>query len=312
MESDFFSEMQIGDTENYKKFVADFDKSTAFLDDLSNLIDYNGRIISFFTDDGIHYFNTCLLDNAVQTLQSIKLCCSIGSFADANTLIRKLRDDLVMFVYIRRVIDQRKPFVETDLQDVDLTDADKLLESFSKMRINPDLTDDEKAVAAWLSNKVSELPWAIKKRTLSYENYMIFLAQHSGINEILAAYNLQNYWEQLRQKLNNYVHNNGQQFSAINIIRPGDENVDAYLKNVYIRTSYITTFFLVLIIMVDATLISSSDMIDYLDSGKEPPENCQYEVAPFIQEYIDKEVVRLHPELKQYLKDNNGYGMKIN
>lgn len=302
---------QIGDTESFKKFVAEFDKSTDFLGRLLNLIDYNGRLISLITDKGVQFLDTRLLNSATQTLRSIQLCCSIGSFADANTLIRKLRDDLIMFVYILRVIDQRKPFVEDDIQQTDTTDAERFAASFSNLRFNTNLTDHEKAVAAWLGNKVHELPPRLRLKMLSFENYMNFLKQHSNVKEILTNYQLQEYWEQLRHKLNNYVHNNGWQFTAHNLIHPWDKNLDAHLKNICIRTSYITTFFLVLITMVDATFISSSDMVDCLNCGIEPPENCQYDIAPFIQEYIDKEVVRIHPELKQYLRDNNSHGMKI-
>ncbi|WP_018629630.1 DUF5677 domain-containing protein [Niabella aurantiaca] len=312
MEFELSPERQVGDTESYKTFVEEFDKSTSFLNSLSNLINYNGRIISLFTDSEIHFFNIDLLDNAVQTLRSIKLCCSIGSFADANMLIRRLRDDLVMFVYVLSVINRRESFVEADVENINTTDSDKFLSSFSNLRFNPNMTDDEKAVSAWLRNKVNELPSKIRTRILSFENYMKVLKQNDNIDTILSSYNLKRYWEQLSQKLNNYVHNNGWQFTAHNMIRPWDKDLDTYFKNVCIRTSYITTFFLVLMIMVDATLISSSDMADYMNCGMEPPENCQYEIAPFIQNYLDEEVVRIHPELKQYLKDNNSYGMKIN
>ncbi|RYE13482.1 MAG: hypothetical protein EOP45_21110 [Sphingobacteriaceae bacterium] len=63
--------------------------------------------------------------------------------------------------------------------------------------------------------------------------------------------------------------------------------------------------------MVESSLISSTDIVDYLECDIEPPENCQYQIAPFIQEYIDKKVVKLHPELKSYLNNNNSHGMKI-
>ena len=63
--------------------------------------------------------------------------------------------------------------------------------------------------------------------------------------------------------------------------------------------------------MVESALLCSGDIEDYLDLGIDPPEGCQYEIAPFIQKYIDEEVVKLHPELKKYLKENNNYGMKI-
>lgn len=63
--------------------------------------------------------------------------------------------------------------------------------------------------------------------------------------------------------------------------------------------------------MVDSTLISSTDYINHLDCNLEPPEDSQYFIASFIQDFIDSKVSKLHPELKQYLKDNNINGMKI-
>ena len=63
--------------------------------------------------------------------------------------------------------------------------------------------------------------------------------------------------------------------------------------------------------MIESPLLCSGDIEDYLDLGIEPPENCQYEIAPFIQEYINRKVVTIHPELKEFLQKNNSHGMKI-
>lgn len=43
----------------------------------------------------------------------------------------------------------------------------------------------------------------------------------------------------------------------------------------------------------------------------QPPEDSQYFIARFVQDFIDKKVLKIHPELKQYLKDNNINGMRI-
>jgi len=302
----------VGDTELFKNFQEEYDKNINFLESFSSLIFFSGRIISFFKDGKMYTVNTVLLDNAIQTLKSIKMCCSIGSFADANTLIRKLRDDLILYVYILDVTNKRKAFVEEDLKNIKTENVDEFVDTVLNIRFNPVVTDDEKAVGAWLSNTVEELPHSIRMKKLSFENYMKFLRQNENIVKILDDYKLQGYWETLRNKLNNYVHNNGIQFTSHNLIKEHSQSLDVYLKNINVRTSYIITFFLVLVIMTEAALISSSDMIDYLDCGMEPPEGCQYEIAPFIQDFIDNEVVKIHPELKLFLKDNNNYGMRIN
>ncbi len=310
MNFESFREIQVDETEEFKKFSKEIDYLAEFFKRFSELIFYNGRIISFFTDSNIHYLNTSLLDSPSQTLRSIKLCCSIGSFSDANTLIRKFRDDLILYVYILSIIDTRKPFIEEDLENLKIDNPEEFVDSFSKIRFNSILTDDEKAVDAWFSNTVSNISKSIRRK-LEFENYMKIIKQNPKISQILEQYNLQNYWETLRKRLNDYVHNNGVRFSLHNSIRVHDKNLDVHLKNINTRTFYIASFFIVALLMVDSSLIASTDYIDHLDCNLEPPENSQYFVASFIQHFIDTRITKLHPEIKQYLIDNNNYEMRI-
>ncbi len=67
--------------------------------------------------------------------RNIKLCCSIGSFSDANTLIRKLRDDLIQYAYILSIINLRKAFIEDDLKNLKVDNPEEFADSFSN--INP-------------------------------------------------------------------------------------------------------------------------------------------------------------------------------
>lgn len=304
----------ISETNEYKTFLSEFDSNLTFISELSELIRYNGGVISFITDKNIYEVDTELLDSAVQTLRSIKLCCSIGSFSDANTLVRKLRDDVILYVFILEIVQNRKFLNEEDLSKFapknNKFDADRFLEVLDNIRFNDTLSDDERAIDAWLSNTVDKLPNPIKKR-LSFENYMKRLKQNTYIADILSTYNLEDYWEKLRHRLNDYVHNNGKKFTIQNSIVGSDKALEILLKNINTHISYISSFFLVLILMVDAKLIGSSDLIDYLDANVEPPEGCQYLIAPFAQEFIDTKVVKLHSELKQYLQANNNNGMKI-
>lgn len=301
---------KISDTGEYKKFVVEFNSNIEFLQDFSNLISFSGRIISFISPEKVYIFPTdFMLNSSIKSLISIQVSCSTGSFSDANTIIRKLRDDLLLYAYILSVINKRKTFTEDSLKNFKMDNAEELIKGFQGLVFN-ELNDDEKAVKAWLSNKVYELPYDIKKK-LGYENYMKVLKQNKNVNEILLKYNLKKYWGFLQTKLNDYVHNNGIQFSHHNLIKSNDPNLEIYLQNINTRTSYIITFFLVLITMVESPLLCSGEIEDYLNLDIEPPENCQYEIAPFIQEFINKKVVTLHPELKEYLQNNNSHGMII-
>lgn len=310
MDLDSSRKIKVDKTDEFKAFEIEIDYLIEFFQSFAELIFYNGRLISFLTDKKTFLFNTHLIDSSAQTLRSIKLCCSIGSFSDANTLIRKLRDDLIQYVYILSVINSRKPFIEEDLKNLKVENPEEFANSFSNIRINNILTDDEKAVSAWFSNKVSDLERPIKKK-LEFANYMVILKKNQNIAQILQDYNLHDYWEILRRKLNDYVHNNGVTFASQNFVRENNINLEVHLKNINIRSSYIASFFIVTLLMVDSALISSTDYMDHLNCDLTPPEDSQYFVANFVQDFIDKKVSGLHPELKQYLRDNNINGMKI-
>lgn len=300
---------QITEEEKNKIFDTEFDKNIDFLKNFTDLVTFSGRMITFISSQKVYIVNSSLLESSVQTLKSIKLCCSIQNFSDANTLIRKLRDDLMQYVYVLAIINRRKTFTQKSLDSLKMDSFEEFTNSFLELEFNK-LTDDEIAVEAWLSNKVSELPYNLRKK-LEFRNYMIILKLDSNINEILVEYKLHKYWNQLQTKLNNYVHNNGIQFSQHNLIKPNNPNLEIYLQNINIRTSYVVSFFLILITMIESRLLCSGEIEDYLDSDIEPPENCQYEIASFIQEYINRKVVTIHPELKEFLQKNNSHGMKI-
>jgi len=187
---------------------------------------------------------------------------------------------------------------------------EEFVSSILNLQFNNTLTEDEQAVIAWFNNSVSDLQRPIRKK-LEFENYMKVLKQNDNINQILTEYNLQEYWETLRKRLNNYVHNNGISFASHNITAAIDKNLRAHLKEINIQTTYVASFFLVLLLMIESSLISSTDYIDHLDCNMQPPEDSQYFIAPFVQDFIDKKVSKIHPELKEYLKDKNINGMRI-
>ncbi|WP_345145398.1 hypothetical protein [Flavobacterium ginsengiterrae] len=47
---------------------------------------------------------------------------------------------------------------------------------------------------------------------------MQFLRKDENVENILAKYNLEDYWEALTDKLNNYMHNNGINFTQDNTV----------------------------------------------------------------------------------------------
>ena len=48
-----------------------------------------------------------ILDSATRTMESIRYCCLNANFADAYSLLRKYRDDLLYYLYLFAVADNR-------------------------------------------------------------------------------------------------------------------------------------------------------------------------------------------------------------
>ena len=113
--------------------------------------------------------------------------------------------------------------------------------------------------------------------TLSFQ---VILKEHSE----LEVYNDEfNQIEKIGQMCNDYIHKNGYRTMQMLFLRNVNENklLDYML---YILKTYFS-----LIVSFDGKNISSSDYIDYLDLGANPPENSQYWVAPIYEDFIKSE-----------------------
>ncbi len=93
----------ITEDESFKKFEISLNELIDFIWSLSNLISWNGHIILSVIKGKKFMLQTELIDSVVKTLCSIRMCCQYGNISDANTLIRKYRDDMFLFLYFIEV-----------------------------------------------------------------------------------------------------------------------------------------------------------------------------------------------------------------
>ena len=73
----------------------------------------------------------------------------------------------------------------------------------------------------------------------------------------------------------------------------------------------ITLIFISILSITLPNKIQSSDYRDDMEFGITPGEGCQYWVMPMIVEFMDMHFPKIHPNLLQFLEDNNKYGMKM-
>jgi hypothetical protein len=171
--------------------------------------------------------------------------------------------------------------------------------------------DNDRCVDAWFDNTVHNLSRS-QKRNLSFENYMKYIKTNTSIQKIIVKCDLERNWENIRQKLNDYTHNNGRKYTRHNLMTTIQSlDIKNCFSEIVSRLDYITSFFMVCLILIDSTMIGSTDYVDHLDINEEPPEDSQYWIAPFVQEFIDEYISGINPELKVFLKHNNKFGMLI-
>lgn len=302
-------------SQSFIKFQEQVKELMEFLGSFSYLYNDVGHTRMFHFPNKHFLFNTELIDSAYKTLNSIALCCSIGSFGDANTLTRKYLDDLLLFLFTLNVINSKKYFKENPggvetLGVFDYKEFEKLINEALNTMNDPLVDQDEILVAAWFENRIDEL----SKKTIrgfSFEHFLDSLRQNTTINEVITKHHLEDAWVRIRKQLNNFTHNNGYHYTISNSILSTDPSSERHLKDLFSNLDFITSFFLIILILVDSTLISSTDYMDHLECDMEPPQDSQYLVAPFINDFIDRNVNALNPDLKAFLIDNDQYGMKI-
>lgn len=282
---------QVGELEEFERFSMELDYVSNFFENLDDLVSMNSRLTPLFLGNKMLNFNSIALESCSKTLKSIKLCCSIGSFADANTLVRKLRDDLIQFVYFLVVINK--------------------IVLFDEECVNNTITKDEEALEKWIMNTIHNEEYKSIRKMLELKNYMKVISEYNKVKNVLEEYNLNKMWEDLSRHLNNYVHNNGILYSKRNCMEGYDIQSKEYLNEIRENISYVSSVFVILIFLIESRLFASTDYMDYCELGLTPIENSQYFVASFVQDFIDTKIKVLHPELLEFLKGNNSSGMLI-
>jgi hypothetical protein len=103
--------------------------------------------------------------------------------------------------------------------------------------------------------------------------------------------------KKLRDWLNDAVHLN---YYNMVLLNDGSLCIDpkrkATLDEVKRAFDQITMFHVACVLCLKPVYMMSHDYIDYKDCGMEPPEGCEYDVSPFVQEYLEKTMYKICPK----------------
>lgn len=209
---------------------------------------------------GILNFDTYAFSSMMGTLHSIHDILLNGRINDAYALLRKYYDSALINVYC----------------NVYLKDHFSL-ENFTVAHIN-----------GWIQG-TDKIP-----KIQVIQNYLSKSEKVAGINVLIKS---DKRYGEIRSRGNDHTHYNFYKFALLNdnkIYNPHRINeLDSFSKDLedifILHLSYL--FYL------DDAYMMSSDYMDYMEMRMEPPEGCQYEVAPFIQEIFDNVIKKRRPDI---------------
>lgn len=203
------------------------------------------------------------------TMGSVIACCKSACIADANTLLRKYRDDLFFYLYIS---------VYKSL--------DKYSEKAKTMAAK---------IARWLNNDLANF---------RIDQVLKAIASTPQLSDAVMKYNLKESFQKIGIALNNYVHSNGYTYYNRNANTYKENELSVELRGLEKKVRYMTVVFLLLLVFCSPVSVMSEDYIDYLDFNEIPPENSQYWVASFVDQFIKENISLIDANCLDYLREN--------
>jgi len=215
-------------------------------------------------------------------LESINRILCIGNLGDSFTILRKYEDLTLISVYMclkeetEFYIDRKIedwPWIIDELNNWVSNDKDFKMKSFEK--INNSIRESH------LKDLMS-----ILERKIDY----IGLRNNTG---------------------NRYTHFN--QFRTVFSLRCIENEMMTKILNhlEFVLTHYFIRYF-ALLVNVKEDFFRSSDYIDYLDMGMNPPEEAMYWVSSIANELLNDVVYKNRPDVAQYIIDNSQLNWELN
>lgn len=245
-----------------------------------------------------------------KTLETIDFCCHRNAYSDAYTLTRKYRDDLMQYLFVLNVIQNKHGLTVEEFKKFHLEPESmmKMIELEISILISGERkTDAEFALEKWIYNALENSENSKDRKeffdTSKYKTYII--SNNEKVKYVFENF-LVDKWKREDRKLNNYVHTNGIRYLTDNYAYQKDKEKKD--KELIETLQNITDIFLSLLAVIDSIKFHSSDYVDALEMDTIPPEDSQYWVCPIIVEYMND---RLDNKLLSYIQENEGHGMRF-
>lgn len=257
--------------------------------------------------DGVYILSCETMMSVTKTLENIDFCCRRGTYSDAYLLIRKVRDDLMQYIFLQNVIKNKNNNEEDIFCQQPEFMSEIMKEAAPLSESGKEDKDAIQAVKGWIDNSLEEdYNSKLKRKFFDTSKYKSYLLRNNKKTQYILETYFTDKWNIEDRVLNNYVHANGKKYISDNYKyhdNKGEKDI-AVIGTI----QDIADLFLSLLAVIDSTKFRSSDYSDALGMGVEPIENSQYWVCPIILEYVYK---RLDKSLIAYICNNDEYGMEF-
>lgn len=257
---------------------------------------------------GAYILSCQTMMSVCKTLETIDFCCFRNAYADAYTLIRKFRDDLMQYLFVLNVIQNEHGLTDKEVEQFEMSPESmmKMIELDIATLISGERkTDAELAMEKWIYNVLENTENAMDRKNFfdasKYKAYLI--SNNEKVRYIFENFFIDK-WKKEDRKLNNYVHTNGIQYLMNNYVYQ-DSKVQKD-KELIESLQNIVDIFLSILAVIDSIKFHSSDYLDALEMNADPPEGSQYWVCPIIVDYMNE---RFDSVLLKYIQDNERHGM---
>ena len=257
---------------------------------------------------GAYILSCQTMMSVCKTLETIDFCCFRNAYADAYTLIRKFRDDLMQYLFVLNVIQNEHGLTDKEVEQFEMSPESmmKMIELDIATLISVERkTDAELAMEKWIYNVLENTENAMDRKNFfdasKYKAYLI--SNNEKVRYIFENFFIDK-WKKEDRKLNNYVHTNGIQYLMNNYVYQ-DSKVQKD-KELIESLQNIVDIFLSILAVIDSIKFHSSDYLDALEMNADPQEGSQYLVCPIIVDYMNE---RFDSVLLKYIQDNEGHGM---
>ena len=148
-----------------------------------------------------------------KTLETIDFCCNRDAYSDAYTLLRKCRDDLMQYLFVLNVIQNKHGLTDEEAEKFTINSESvmKMIELDVSILISGERkTDAELAMEKWIYNVLeSSENKEDRKQFFDTSKYKSYLVSNNEKVKYIFENFLVDKWMREDRQLNNYVHANG-------------------------------------------------------------------------------------------------------